>query len=133
MKYKFWSLLMFGLVLPISLYSSLSFAATADHLQNAAQGKCLHATNDLNMTASNCVANEPKQTWSYSAAKQLVNANGKCLRTSSRNTPVYLSTCSLSSSRIWTYDTATQRYRNSSTGQCLNVYSNGQIWNTSLC
>jgi hypothetical protein len=114
------------------VYTLLTFgsgfaAGVADHLKNAAPGQCLHANTDVNIVANNCLANEPKQTWTYNvSARQLVNANGKCLTAGSKNTAVSLSVCQSSKSREWVYDSTTQRYKNSQTNQCLNV-NNGAL------
>ncbi|MEQ1637692.1 MAG: CotH kinase family protein [Methylococcales bacterium] len=125
---KFRLPLMVGLVFYSSLIASVGLAAGGDdHLRNAAQGQCLQADSALRIIAGNCVANEPKQIWSYNAAKQLVNANGQCLTSNAlRNSPVYLSSCSLTKSKEWVYDAATQLYKNSQTKQCLNV-ANGAL------
>jgi hypothetical protein len=125
MRNKFQFLLLAGLTLYALLTSATGFAA-ADHLKNTAQGQCLHTNTDANSVANNCLADEPKQTWTYNAsARQLVNANGKCLTARSRNSAVSLSACQSGNAQVWVYD-ASQRYKNSQTGQCLNV-NNGAL------
>ena len=134
---KFRLPLMVGLVFFSFLTANVGFTASGDdHLKNAAQGQCLHANNALNVVVRNCVANEPRQAWSYNATKQLVNANGQCLTASIlKNAAVYLSTCNLTKTREWIYDPVAQLYKSSQTKQCLNVAngaSNGTV-NGSNC
>lgn len=125
MKDEFKLPLLLGLALSGSFASSVGFAAN-DHLQNSAQQQCLHAVNNTtSIYAQYCLANEPKQTWTYSNRRQLVN-NGKCLSATSLNGSVNLSTCRITASMTWTYNATTQQYKNSKYNQCLDV-SGGAI------
>ncbi len=122
---KFRLPLILTFVLSSLLIAGVSFAASNDHLKNAARGQCLQANTDTSIAARNCITNEPKQTWVYNSVNQLVNANGKCLTATARNVSVTLSACRINNARAWVYD-STQHFKNTNTGQCLTV-NNGAL------
>jgi CotH kinase protein/Ricin-type beta-trefoil lectin domain len=131
MRHNFRLPLISALAVYVSLIASVGLTASSDnHLKNAAQGQCMHVETDINVVARNCVANEPKQSWVYNVAKQLVNANGKCLTATNKNASVYLSVCQSYKLQKWDYDSKQRRYKNKNVDQCLNVgkaLANGQV------